>query len=585
MPTILFIVESPNKAKKIDEMFGGQYKALATYGHICDLPVSPKEGVGINRATLKGDYALTENKARTVDGKRTISRLLDFLKRNPELQVFLASDDDREGESISAFVAQYLKLPPDTPRIRFNSITKEAIEASVNSPDAINWNSVSSREARRLIDRIIGYTVSPILQQKVNNRSAAAGRVQTAVEALVIERERKIRNHVSQKYFTVTMDLGGWKAEWKYVPDPMPPVKPKPNSEYDIDKYTPVCFDEGLALQASRHKSLLVESCEQGQEYKMPPAPLYTTTMIQMADKLFKWDAIKTMQVAQKLFEGDGSGHGHITYHRTDNPNIDPAVAVEIQDWLIERNLPVGEDINTWTPKNKQAQGAHEAIRPTYFTIESAGIDEDQRKLYKLIRERAIYSQLAPAIYNVYRTVLVDGGLHKDRFTANAKSVRDHGWLVTQIANLPEFSNIGDEDAEDQKAIESLPRLDQGSLVRVVSGTVLPHKTKSPPRYTLNTLISKLEDLSIGRPATIASILQNVQQKKTIEVKSTGKLHPTTLAETCYDMLYPVFAFAHIGYTAELEKALDVIAEGRMDGPGLVRKVWDRLDDECARIG
>lgn len=581
MQPILMIVESPNKSKKIDEMFGGRFKAMATYGHICDLPASPQDAsIGIDRESMKGLYELTSDKTRHVDGKRVVAKIQEYRKRNPGSEIYLATDNDREGESISAFVMKYLKLPPTTKRMRFNSITKEKIQAAFESAGLISWADVSAREARRLTDRVIGYPGSKFLQEAVGKRKGvAAGRVQTAVEALVVERERKIRGHQPQTFYTVHFDLGGWVADWR-VQDRTPKrTGPKPNSEFDIDDSTARCFDAAIADEIARLRTLSVNECADTFESRPPPSPLYTISMIQLANRVLGWDADLTMQVAQKLFEGDGSGHGHITYHRTDSPNIEPEAAEEIRAWLREQGLPIPAEPNTWKSKNKQAQEGHEAIRPTYLTVEEAGATDEQKALYKLIRERAIYSQLAPARYSVKRIVLTDIVRAQEEFTATARALVDPGWLRTAAAKSPTMQY---EDEEEEIPTLALPNLVRGALINVKGSEIRKHVTKAPPRYTMNSLTSKLERLCIGRPATIASLLKNVQTKGTIALTKDKKLEATPLAEQCYDVLYPRFQFAHIGYTADLEQALDQIALGKIDGQALVRSVWDRLDADIA---
>jgi len=576
--SILIIVESPTKAQKFNEMFAGRLRAMATVGHICDLPSNPvAPGIGIDRETMKGQYELTKDSNRTVDGVRVIAKFKQFLANNPGIDIYLATDPDREGESISAFVAKELKLK-NPKRIRFTSITKDAIEKALASPDQIDWAAVNSREARRLIDRIIGYVASPYLYRIIKQKGAKAGRVQTAVEALVIERERKIRNHKSQTYYTVKLDMGGWVAEWQISPNGLR-SGPKPNSEYDIDDPAPKCWDEAVARQIAGHRTLSVDSCEESMESRLPPSPLYTISMIQLSNRVLGWDAEKTMQVAQKLFEGDGSGHGHITYHRTDSPNIDAAAAEDIRAWLREQRLPVPQEPNTWKCKNKSAQEGHEAIRPTYFKVGDAGANEDQQQLYKLIRERAIYSQLSPARYAVKRIVLTDPVTRKHRFTSTARTLVDPGWLKTAAAKSP---TMQEEDESADAASVNLPDLQRNTILNTKDSTIGKHTTKAPPRYTMNTLTAKLEKLSIGRPATIAVLLKNVQTKGTIVLRKDLKLEATKLAESCYDVLYPRFSFAHIGYTAELEQALDQIASGKLDGPAVARMVWDRLDADCS---
>lgn len=580
MPPILIIVESPNKTKKIEEMFPGKFKALATYGHICDLPPSPQDGgIGISRDTMEGQYDLTQDSSRNVDGKRTVAKLLRYLKDNPGTEVYLGTDEDREGESIAAFVMKYLRLR-NPKRMRFNAITKEKIQAAFDVAAHIDWNAVSSREARRLIDRIIGYTASPVLRRVINQKGVAAGRVQTAVEALVIERERKIRNYKCQTYFSVHCDMGGWQAEWQVPVKVEKRTSPKSNGEYDIDDTTARCFDEVLAQTVAKHKTLIVDDCTETKETRLPPSPLYTISLIQVANQVLGWDADKVMYVAQKLFEGDGSGHGHITYHRTDSPNIDPAVADEIRAWLQAKGLPVAQQRNIWKNKNKQAQEGHEAIRPSYFEVEEAGADADQKALYKLIRERAIYSQLAPAIYAGKRIILSDAtATHK--FVAIARVQIDPGWMETSMAKS---STMQEEEKEVAPPAVTLPNLQKGGLLNIIKTDVRQHYTKVPPRYTMNSLTSKLEKLSIGRPATMATLLKNVQTKGTILLRKDKTLEATPLAEKCYDILYPRFAFSNIGYTSELEQALDQIASGNLDAKELTRNVWDRLDADCQQV-
>ncbi|WP_167354357.1 type IA DNA topoisomerase [Cupriavidus nantongensis] len=576
----LLIVESPNKTGKIEEMFRGRFKAMATYGHICDLPRNPREGIGIDRESMQGEYALTSDAHRAIDGTRAVAKIREYLRDNPGTVVYLGTDEDREGESIAAFVMKYLQLS-NPKRMRFNAITREKIEHAFQHADHIDWNAVASREARRLIDRIIGNVASPVLMRQVNQKGVATGRVQTAVEALVIERERKIRNHQVQTYYTVHLDLGGWQVEWQYQAPNASRNGPKPNSEYDIDDPSPRCLDAELAKAASNQRALAVQSCEDSFELRLPPSPFYTFSMVQAANRIFDWDAEKTMQVAQRLFEGDGSGHGHITYHRTDSPNIDPVAAEEIRSLLRSQGMSVPETPNRWTVKNKNAQEGREGIRPSYIDVEEAGATEEQRALYKLIRERAFYSQLAPARYAIRRVVLTDAR-NVQRFAATARILLEPGWMASPAAKSPVLQD--DEAAKNHPEARRLPKLSPGATVNVDRAEVRSHQTKTPPRYTLNTLTAKLEKLGIGRPATLATILRGVQTKGSIKVGKDRELEATPLAEKCYDILYPRFGFAHIGYTAELEAALDQIAKGVLDGPRLVRYVWDRLDADCAAL-
>lgn len=580
MTQALLIVESPNKTGKIEAMFPGRFKAMATYGHVCDLPRSPKEGIGINRESIQGDYALTVDANRGIDGKRAVAKLVKFLKDNPGTPVFLGTDGDREGESIAAFIVKYLKLQRPQ-RMRFNAITKEKIEEAYQAAGPIDWDAVSSREARRLIDRIIGYVASPMLAQQMKQRGVSAGRVQTAVEALVIERERKIRNHKASNYFSLQADLGGWQAQWQYQPAAAPSRKgPKPNSEFDIDDTTARCIDPELVKQICATQTLVVQACDDKIEQRLPPSPFYSFSLVQTANRVFGWDVEKTMKLAQKLFEGETAGHGHITYHRTDSPNIDPIAAESIRDVLRAQGMAVPDAINTWPVKNKNAQEGHEGIIPAYIEVEEAGATDDEKALYRLIRERALYSQLPPAQISVRRVELTDPrGAYK--FLATARVVVDPGWMNSPAALNPVMQD--DEEGAKNEVVR-LPKLSPGLAVNVIKMLPQTHTTKAPPRYNMRSLTAKLETLGIGRPATLVSIFKGMLSKGTVLKRKDGKFEATPLGEKCYDILYPRFAFAHIGYTSELESALDQIAKGQLDGQRLVRHVWDRLDAECASL-
>lgn len=561
-------------------MFRGRIGALATYGHICDLPRNPREGIAINRESLVGHYVLTSDPNRGIDGARAVERIRNYLVENPGTDVYLGTDDDREGESIAAFVMKYLQLK-NPKRTRFNAITREQIEHAFRHADHIDWNAVASHEARRLIDRIIGHVATPVLTRKVNQKCVAADRVQSAVEALVIERERKIRNHVAQTYFTVHVDLRGWQAEWRYQEPSNRGKGPKPNSDYDTDDATQRCFDADLAEAASNQRALAIESCEDDIEQCLPPSPFHTLSLLQAAHRILGWDAEKTMYVAQKLYEGDGSGHGHITHYQTNSPNIDAAAAEEIRAILRARGFAVPDTPNRWAVKSRSAQQGREAIRPSYIDVEQAGATDEHRALYKLIRDRALYSQLAPARFAVRCITLIDAW-KTHRFAASARTLLDAGWMESSAATSPVLQDT-DRRPEDKPAAR-LPRLASGMAIYVSRAEVFSHTTQTPLRYTLGSLATKLEKLGFGCPATLATILKEVQTRGTIKLRIDGTLEATPLAEKCYDTLYPRFRFAHIGYTAELEAAIDLIATGQLDGPQLVRRVWDQLDADSASL-
>lgn len=577
MSPVLIIVESPSKVKKIDTLFPGKFKAMATYGHICDLPSSPQDGgIGIHRETLEGQYALTQNSKRCIDGKRVITQLQKYLRDHPKTAVYLATEDDREGESIAAFLQSYLKLK-NPKRMRYNALTKESIEHAYQTAGHINQNAVAARETRRLIDRIIDYTVSPLLRQIVNKKDTTVSQVQTAIEALVIERERAIRNHYAQHHYTVHFDFEDWQATWQVPEKEKKRTGHKTNSEYDLDNTAAVCHDESVARDMTNHKTLLVSACTETIETRQPPPPFNTNRLIQTANSLFGWEAKKTMRIAQRLYEGENANHGHITYHHTENSNINPRAEEEIRHWLQTNNLPTPETPNTWPSKNNQTQGC-EAIRPTHIQTEEAGATEEQRSLYKLIRERAIYSQLAPAKYSAKTIVLTDAVHRTKKFTATARTQIDPGWLATAAAKNPAVTQ---EEETDETPTIFLPYYSPGEMVNVRGVKIKTHTTLPPPRYTLTTLLTKLEKLGIGTPTTFAEHLKNIQIKGTVTQDKEGNLEATHFGEKCYDALYPKFLFAYIGYAAELEKALNQIANGSLDAKTLARTVWNHLD-ACA---
>lgn len=577
----LVIVESPIKAEKIAGLYP-DVTCVATAGHICDLPINPKTGIGINRETLLGEYALTEDKNRGIDGMRVVNRLRTIIEANPEVEVYLATELDREGESIAAFVVKYLHLRRFY-RIAATAITKEAFDKAFASPQAIDWYRVNSRECRRLADRIIAYTCSPILRRVLGQQGVSVGRVQAAAEALIVERERQIRGHQSQTYYTVEYDMGGWIAQWKLSSEPKPKRSgPRSNGDYAIYDLKPRCIERATAAAAAGFKGLQVTQCDEAPETQLPPPPLDTLSMIQVANQLLDWSAEKTMQTAQRLYEGDSAGHGHITYYRTQLQSLDTAAAEKLRDWLRSQGLPVSTVRNEWPPKSQFAKEGQEAIRPTYIEVEEAGADADQRALYKLIRDRALYSQLAPARYFVKRIELTDPLRGNYVFTATAWTLVNAGWKATPSANtfgLPDCGKDGDVQAYNAVA---LPTLARGTLIKPLQATIKSHTTLEPPRYTIRTLIDALKVLGIGRPATITTIMKALERSG--HLAKDGTVQPTPLLERIYDVLYPRFAFAHIGYAAELELALDKVASGQLDGMELIRNVWKQLDIDCAML-
>lgn len=562
---MLIIVESPEKAKKLGIFFQDRFKVIATYGPICDLKQLEINGeIGIDRETIECQYAIIENSKRYIDGKRTVAHIQDYLQGHPDTAVYLGTDDDREGESLAAFLQHHLDLK-NPRRMRFNALTKEQIEHAYHTADTINPATVSARETRRLIDRIVDHTATPFLRQVVNKNTTATNQVQTAIEALIIERERTIRAHQAQTHYTVHLDFGHWQATWQVPKEEEKSTTHKANSEYDSEDTTGHCLNEATAHAITRHRTLLVDTCAETTE-TCPPPPLFCTlSLIQAAHSILGWTADYTMRTAQKLYEGDNADQGHITYHHTDNTNISPIAAAEIRHWLQKQNRPIPTPSNTFADDTKSPEPISEGIHPTNIQREIAGATDDQRALYTLIRERTLCSQFAPAQYIVKKIVLTDAIHRTEKFIASTRTQVAQGWLTKtaeiKIAQPPH-----------------IPSLKSGEMVNVRRAEIETHATQAPPRYTIGTLASKLQALGIGTPDTIATHLKNIQAQGAVSQDKDKNLHAARSSENCYDALYPRFLFAHIGYAIELEQALDKIANGTLDGKSLTRTIWNHID-------
>lgn len=561
----LLIIESAGKTEKLQAILGPNWRVAASLGHICDLP---DREIGVEPPRYKPLYTLSER------GRSIIGRLRSQCERVQE--IYIGTDADREGEAIAWHLARELELGRDAKRVRFSAITQEVVSQAIAAPTGIDYNLVGAQEARRVLDRLVGYIVSPVLS-KMGGTTLSAGRVQSPAVALVVQREREIAAFVSTHHFHVRLDFQGkqesntvfaeaktvtssWSALWAVVPDFAPEEQP-------------YFQDRDFALKVASLDSVIVDSCEDGRRRRAPHPPLATSGMQQAASVKLQLDPEDTMRIAQRLFES-----GHITYHRTDNPNISADDFPQIQAVALA---------NEWTmaPKLRQfktsdaAQAGHPAITPTHWDVTEAGDTEDEKALYRLIRQRAIASQLGDAIYNT-RTAWLSGQVSgKDvRFQGKGEQLQEPGWLKLLSDETDESNELWEGGAPNP-----LPLLSAGQQLAPIGGEVLAKQTRAPKRYSKASLIEKLEVEGIGRPATYASIMSNIERRSYIAVKQQF-LYPTETAYYIVDQLSKAFSFVDVAFTREVEAELDKIASGKATYLATVQACHDQLNRELATL-
>ena len=549
----LLILESPGKVKKVQEILGSGWKVAASVGHVRDLPV--KE-MGVTAPDFKPQYIPTDR------GKEVLSRLAALVK-NAEA-VYLATDPDREGEAIAWHLQDALKLK-DAKRVTYSEITESAIKEALAAPRAIDMHLVAAQEGRRALDRLCGYMVSGPLANAIGaaGEKLSAGRVQSPAVRLVVEREREIKSFQSTTHYTVEATFesvdnitDGWKAAWQLKPW-------LGEEEYLLEK---VVAEKVAALRAFE-----VVDCKETENASAPPAPFTTSSLQQAASNALKFTPKQTMQLAQKLYEG-----GHITYMRTDSPNLSKEAVQALRAFCEEQGWPVVEKPRTWKSK-EGAQEAHEAIRPTHVEIEEAGEMADEKALYRLIRLRSLASQLTDALYAVRILQLkadIDG--KAVLFEAKGRTLLAPGWkmLTQQDATVD-----AEADSDTQEPDNPVPAMKPGSVATALTGTVIIKKTKPAARFTEASLVRELEKRGIGRPSTYAAILDTIMSRGYVKTDKRN-LVPTPLGETVVDALCGKFSFADYEFTRSMEQALDDIAEGKAEYRAVVAKAHAQLEEE-----
>ena len=525
----LFIVESPGKISKIQSILGSDFKVVASLGHIRDLPVN---AMGIEYDSWKLKYVLTDK------GKKTYSKLKALADKAD--RIYFATDLDREGEAIAWHLAVMLKVPVERAlRVKFNSITKTAILNAMASPGGIDLNLVRAQESRRVLDRLVGYMISPVLSRKMQLK-LSAGRVQSVMLRLIVDRFLENKRFKAESYFGAELNCGSFKAVWDVS-----------SWLSEGKKYN---FDRSLAEEAVGVNQVTVNSVESKLRKRMPDAPFTTAGMQKAATKVGITMA-EAMKAAQELYE-----KSFITYHRTDSVVLAPDSVANIRAFAASRSLPVPEKPNVFKSKVANSQEAHEAIRPTDLSVESvSGVSVVAIKLYELIYKQALASQLAPAqIRDTSIRLVSECG--EFEYSAKGSVVLEPGFMV--------FSG------QSEDAI--LPDLSEGQVVEVQEGRVLDQKTKAPALYTEASIVNKLEKLGIGRPATWSGIMTNIGQRGYIGVTKAKALMPTDVGIQLRQAL-DGFGFMEYEFTARSEDDMDLVSNGELSYSECVNRVFKQV--------
>ena len=553
----LIIVESPKKVETIKRYLKGDYEVIASMGHLRDLPKS-KIGVDIEH-DFKPEYCDIKGKEKTISEIKKKAKKAD--------NVYLAADPDREGEAISWHLANILNLDlNDNNRVTFNEITKSGIEAGIKAPRTIDINKVNAQQARRILDRIVGYKLSPFLWKKVR-RGLSAGRVQSAAVRMIVDRENEIKNFVSQEYWSIDAKLCP-EGSRKAFDATLSTVDGK---KFEADNHIPV--DELVERLSSAE--FVVANIKKSVRKKTPQAPFTTSTLQQDASRRLGFQTTRTMRTAQELYEGvDIKGQGLvglITYMRTDSLRISDEARANAHKFIEEK---FGKDYIPKQPKKfktkSNAQDAHEAIRPTIPSltpeeVKQSGVTNDQYKLYKLIWERFIASQMENCLLN---TVAVDIEADGCIFKASGHTVRFDGFTVI----------YDDTSKEDAKKI--LPELKNGDKLKVKSLEGNQHFTQPPARYTEGTLVKAFEENGIGRPSTYASTIKTIFERNYVE-REGKQIKPTVLGEVITTLMLEHFnRIVDLKFTARMENDLDDVEEGKKEWTktlGSFYKDFDKL--------
>lgn len=552
----LVIVESPSKSKTIAKYLGKDYTVVSSKGHIRDLAIKGKDGLGVDiENDFAPTYVISKDKTDTVKDLQKQAKKADH--------VYLATDPDREGEAISWHLAEELGLPMDeADRVTFHEITKNAVTEAFKSPRVIDMDLVHSQETRRILDRIIGFKLSKLLNTKIKSKSA--GRVQSVALKLIVEREKEIQAFVPEEYWTLDAVFEKSRRKFNASLSRINGEKAQLHNEEEAMKAFDACqgpFTVSEIKSSTRHRD--------------PRPPFITSTLQQEASTKLSFSARRTMSVAQRLYEGIDTGHGEeglITYMRTDSTRLSNVFINDAREVIIDEYGK--EYLGGYRVRNDaNSQDAHEAIRPTSLANTPEALKpyltNEQYRLYKLIYARALASLMAPAKYDSLSVTLSREGYD---FTAQGSTLKFDGYLKV----------YGDYDSSRDVI---LPELSEGEVLTPAELTPNQHFTEPPARYTEARLIKALEEDGIGRPSTYAMIIDTIQARnyvtleKTSEKSRTKVFRPTDQGTLTVEKLDEFFSdIINVDYTANMENELDQIAEGNMDETATLRSFYDRFE-------
>ncbi len=564
MAKYLVIVESPAKAKTITKYLGKNYKVVASMGHLRDLP---KSQLGVD---IDNDF---EPKYITIRGK---GELLSKLKRDAKNaeKVFLATDPDREGEAISWHLANLLQIDQDLPcRISFNEITKNAVKEAVKQPCKINEDLVNAQQARRVLDRVVGYQISPLFWKKVK-KGLSAGRVQSVATRLVVDRETEIEQFVPEEYWSLTADLKKGKSDF--------------SARFYGDKKGKIELENSQQVEEILKKleqaEFTVSAVKKAKKTKAPVPPFITSSLQQEASKKYGYTAKKTMSAAQQLYEGvevEGIGLvGLITYMRTDSLRISEEAQAEARNYI---QTKYGNEYLPAKPRiyksKKNAQDAHEAIRPSMVSITPDQLKKtlpaDQYKLYKLIWERFVASQMEAAVYD---TISAEITANDYIFRANGSKQKFAGFMVL----YQEAIDTSKPEEDDQEKEVKLPELMEGDSLTKEKLESKQHFTLPPQRYSEAALLKALEENGIGRPSTYAPTISTILQRGYV-VRDAKVLKPTELGKVVTDLMKQYFKnIVDIKFTANMETQLDQVEEGTTDWVHILKQFYGPFEKDLS---
>ena len=553
----LVIVESPAKANTIKKFVGGKSKVIASMGHVRDLP---KSKLGVNEKTFDPEYI-------NIRGKASLINQLKKDAKNAK-KVYLATDPDREGEAIAWHLAYLLGIDEnEVCRVTFNEITKTAVKKGMENPRKIDLNLTDAQQARRVLDRIVGYKISPVLWKKVK-RGLSAGRVQSVAVRLVVEREEEIEAFVPEEYWNINLKVSDKKTKTKFDSK----LVGKKGEKIDLhskDEVDKILRD----LEDAKYK---VVDVKKGEKKRNPAPPFTTSTLQQDASRKLNFAIRKTMSVAQSLYEGvklpEYGETGLITYMRTDSTRISDEARVAAKE-EIERNYGTAYYENRFYKSKSEAQDAHEAIRPAHIELApdmiKSSLSSDQYKLYKLIYNRFLASQMSSAVYDTV-SVSIDG---KDyNFKSNGQTLKFRGYMTLYV------------ETEEKEEFEKIPELKVGEEVKKESLDAKQSFTEPPARYTEASLVKTLEERGIGRPSTYAPIITTILMRRYIE-KYQKQLMPTDLGRVVNKLLIENFGdVINVEFTANIEEEFDKIAEGNENWKKVIKEFYAPFEKTVEKV-